>query len=277
MNIRKITSMTMLLSFVLCILTSIILYIVPQGRVAYWADWHLWGMTKSQWGDLHINLGFLFLVAGFCHLFYNWKVITACMKNRVRQVTVFTASFNVALFLCLVVGLGTFYKIPPVYTVISLSESIKDVAAEKYGEPPYGHAELSSLKGFCKKVDIDLEKAKELLKKAGISFTGENQSIAEIATANSITPKEVHAAMKAAEKKAVVGESFPVEPFPGFGRKVLADICNEFGLNIPATIKGLAQENIKAEANQTIKEIAASADMDPHEFFKVLHRVATEK
>jgi len=68
MNMRKITSLTMLISFVLLVLTSVILYIVPQGRVAYWADWHLLGLSKSQWGNLHINLGFLFLLAGFLHL-----------------------------------------------------------------------------------------------------------------------------------------------------------------------------------------------------------------
>jgi len=277
MNIRKITSMTMLLSFILCILTSIILYIVPQGRVAYWADWHLWGMTKGQWGDLHINLGFLLLIAGFFHVFYNWRVIAAYMKNKAREVKVFTGSFNVALILCVLVGFGTFFKIPPVYTVISFSESIKDAAAEKYGEPPYGHAELSSLKGFTKKVDIDLAEAKELLSKAGVAFTGDKQTIAEIAAANNLTPKEVHAKMKSAEKKVAVGVvPFPADPFPGFGRKVLADICNEFGLDIPTIIERLAKENINAEAGQTIKEIASSADMDPHAFFEVLHSVATK-
>jgi hypothetical protein len=268
--------MTMLLSFILCILTSIILYIVPQGRVAYWADWHLWGMTKSQWGDLHINLGFLFLFAGLFHIFYNWKVITAYMKNRTRELKVFTPSFNVALTLCLVVGFGTFFKIPPVYTVISVSESIKDAAADKYGEPPYGHAELSSLKSFTQKVNIDLDKAKELLNKAGVVFTNDQQTIAEIAAKNAMTPKAVHKAMKSAENETVSDAKFPSEPFPGFGRKVLADICNEFGLNLPAILEGLAKKNIMATGDQTMKEIAASADMDPHAFFATLHRVATE-
>ncbi|MGD8661539.1 MAG: DUF4405 domain-containing protein [Desulfobacterales bacterium] len=41
MNIRRITSLTALLSFVLLTITVVVLYIVPQGRVAYRADWHL--------------------------------------------------------------------------------------------------------------------------------------------------------------------------------------------------------------------------------------------
>lgn len=276
MNLRKITSMTMLHSFLFCILSSIILYIVPHGRVAYWAEWRFWGMTKTQWADLHITLGFLFLLAGFLHLFYNWKVITAYMKNKARQVKVFTSSFNVALILCLAIGLATFYKIPPVYSIISFSESLKDASAEKYGEPPYGHAELSSLKTFTKKVDIDLAEAIKLLHAKGLSFSGEQQTIADIAAANKITPKELHAVIKPAQIKRSEGNTFPAEPFPGFGRKTLADICNEYDLDIPHIIKSLAKQNIQADPSQTIKEVAAGADMDPHAFFEILHKVVNE-
>lgn len=155
MSSRKITSMTMFISFLALVLTSVILYIVPHGRVAYWADWHLWGLTKGEWGNLHINLGFLFLFAGLLHMYYNWAPIKAYMKNRAREIKVFTPAFNVALLLTLVVGVGTYYEVPPMSTVINFGESIKDKASEKYGEPPYGHAELSSLKLFSKKQDMD--------------------------------------------------------------------------------------------------------------------------
>ena len=276
MNMRKITSMTMLLSFLFCLLSSIVLYIVPHGRVAYWAEWRFWGMTKTQWADLHITLGFLFLLAGFLHVFYNWKVITAYMKNKARQVKVFTPSFNVALMLCLAIGLTTFYKIPPVYSIISFSESLKDAAAEKYGEPPYGHAELSSLKTFSKKMDIELAGAIRMLNNKGLTFSGQQQTIAEIASANHMTPKEVYEIIQPAKNKSAEGNSFPSEPFPGFGRKTLADICTEYILHVPNIVSGLAKESIQAEPSQTIKEIAAGGDMDPHAFFEILHKVVTD-
>ena len=75
MKIRKIASLTAALSFIVMLLTSIILYIVPQGRIAYWADWRLWGLTKEQWGNIHINTGILFLTALGFHIYYNWKPI----------------------------------------------------------------------------------------------------------------------------------------------------------------------------------------------------------
>ncbi len=275
MNMRKITSLTMLISFVLLVLTSIILYIVPQGRVAYWADWTLWGLSKSQWGDLHINLGFLFLLAGLLHIFYNWNPILAYMKNRAKELKIFTPAFTVSLVLTLVVGIGTLLNIPPMSTVINFGESIKDAAAEKYGEPPYGHAELSSLKLFAKQTDLDLEQAKELLSKAGIKFEGEQQTVLEISKANNMAPKALAEIMKPAKKQIEPGTPFPDSPPAGFGRKTLAAVCTEYSLNIPTIVRELAKKGIQADPEKSFKEIAADNSTDPHALFGILHEVAT--
>ena len=108
MKMRKITSLTAGLSCLLMVLTSIVLYIVPQGRVAYWADWRLWGLSKSDWGNMHINMGFVFLVALALPIYDNWKAITAYLKDRTRRMKVFTPDFNVALIVTLIAALGTY-------------------------------------------------------------------------------------------------------------------------------------------------------------------------
>ncbi len=279
MNIRKITSMTMFISFVVLVLTSIILYIVPQGRVAYWADWHLWGLTKTQWGNLHINLGFLFLFAGILHMYYNWAPITAYMKNRAREMKVFTPSFNVALLLTLIVGVGTYFEVPPMSSVINLGESIKAAASVKYGEPPYGHAELSSLQLFAKKQGLNLAKAVELLKRADIQIKGTEETLATIARANKMSPQELYVIIKpSGEGNMSKGEiSFPDTPVPGFGNKTLAEICSEFDLMFPVVRQGLAKRGVKAEADMTIKEIAAANDKNPMALFEDIHGVVSEK
>jgi hypothetical protein len=278
MNFRKITSLTMLLSFVTCILTSVILYIVPEGRIAYWSDWRLWGLTKAEWGSLHLNLGLLFLIAGVFHLFYNWSVIAAYLRNKAKTTRVFTASFNVALLLTLVVGLGTYWKVPPLSSVLDFGHYMKDAAAKKYGEPPYAHAELSPLSAFMKKTEVDPVKAMALLTKAGIIVDNDKQTVAAIAVRNRVTPKTLLDIIKPAnssvETKAMV---FPDEPFPGFGNKVLSEICIEYNLQSALIIQGLAKENITAQPEQTVRQIAGAAGMDPHAFFALLHRVVMEQ
>jgi len=270
--------MTMFISFILLVLTSVILYIVPQGRIAYWADWHLWGLSKTEWSNLHINLGFLFLFAGFLHVYYNWRPITAYMKNKARELKIFTFSFNIAMLLTLIVGVGTYLEIPPMSSVINLGESIKDTAAAKYGEPPYGHAELSSLKLFSKKQDLDLDQAVELLKKEGIQFKDSNETLAAIASINGMSPQGIYNIIKpAAGSSAADGKvGFPDSPMPGFGNMTLGAICSQYNLMFPVIRRGLEEKGVKADAAMTIKEIAAANKKDPMAIFEDIHGVANE-
>lgn len=276
MNLRKITSLTMLLSFIVLVITSIVLYVLPEGRVAYWSDWRFMGLSKTQWDDLHINLGFLFLAAGLLHLFYNWKPMLAYMKDKTRKVKVFTAAFNVALLLTVACTAGTLMNIPPFSSILEFGNSFKNAAAEKYGEPPYGHAERSSLRMFAKRTGLDLKQMKTQLASANITLTGESETLLDIAGANNMTPKAVYDVIKPAEPELAPGEKspFPDAPFPGLGRKVLSDLCNDYSLDTTQVLNAFAARNITATADQTLKEIAEANNSDPHALFEIIHGVA---
>jgi len=273
MNMRKITSMIMLLSFAALLLTSIILYIVPHGRVAYWSGWRLWGLSKNQWGDLHINLGFLFILAGLLHIYYNWKPLLAYMKDKAKKLKICTASFNVALIVVLFVSIGTLLQIPPMSSVINFGETLKERASEKYGEPPYGHAELSSLRLFARRTDMDLNKALELLRQASITVQGPDQTILQIAQANHTTPKAIFDIMKKAIRpQQSVG--LPDAPPPGFGRLTLTEICQQYKLNPEMLLQRLASKKIRVTPEMTMKEAAAVNNLDPHAFYEILQQTS---
>jgi hypothetical protein len=269
MKIRKATSLTALSSFTVLVLTSVILYIVPHGRVAYWADWHLWGLTKTQWGNIHINLGLLLLLAISLHIYLNWKVIISYFKDRTKQFRVFTKEFTIALVFTMLFVAGTLIEIPPFIWVVEISESIKDSAAEKYGEPPYGHAERSSLKTLASRMGFDVAKSVEGLRAAGVTFKSAEQTIQEIAKQNKMSPQQVFLAMK---PLSTVGKhkKLPLSPPPGLGRRSLADICQEYNLNIPTILRVLTDKNIKAEAEMTIKNIAEQNSISPIDVYEVI-------
>lgn len=275
MNIRKIASLTALVSFVLEMLTSVILYIVPQGRVAYWSDWRLWGLSKTQWGSLHVNLGVLFLLAICLHTYYNWNSLVAYLKTRAAKLRIFTTDFSVALILCLVFALGTYWELPPFSTIITIGDQIKETAAQKYGEPPYGHAELSSLAIFSKKVELDLDTSLTRLAAAKIRVTDPAQSIAEIARINNLTPKAVYEAMLPPNQSGQA-KKFPANPPGGFGKKPLSEICQEYQLDTTKVIAGLAARKITAAPAMTIKEIAAANNTSPMDIFEALRLVASQ-
>lgn len=109
---RKITSLTSFFSFIFIILTSIVLYFVPQGRVAYWADWTLLGLSKEQWGDIHICIGVLFLVVSILHIWLNWKPILAYLKQKSGAANFSSPAFFISLIITLFVAIGTIAGLP---------------------------------------------------------------------------------------------------------------------------------------------------------------------
>lgn len=274
MNLRRITSLTAMLSFIVMILTSIILYIVPQGRVAYWADWRLWGLSKEQWGAIHINVGFLFLFALGLHLYYNWKPVVNYLKNKSKKVSVFTPNFNAALVITLLFVVGTLVEVPPFSTIIGVGDSIKDAAAVKYGEPPYGHAELSSFSTFAKKMGIDAKSSLESLKKSGYRVGSPEQTLKEIAEENRTSPQQIYKAMVDysvgnKEKKAGV-RSMPDSPPAGTGNRTLADICAEYRLDLKKTLRMLKEKNMTADAEMTIKKIGEVNEKSPVDIYEII-------
>ena len=275
MKLRKTTSLTAGLSFIAMVVTSVILYIVPQGRIAYWADWRLWGLSKEQWGNIHINTGILFLLALGLHIYYNWIPIMNYLKNKAKNLTIFTKEFNAALALTLVCILGTHFEIPPFSSILAVSESIKDQAAEKYGEPPYGHAELSSLRTFTQKVGLDLNQSMERIKAAGVTVKDENQTLVDISKTNNIPPQQIYLIMKpklgdSKTKVVPAGKAIklPDAPPPGTGNITLADLCAQFNLNIKTLLRDLSKVGIKANDSQPIKKIADNNQTGPMDIYE---------
>ncbi|BBO90594.1 DUF4405 domain-containing protein [Desulfosarcina ovata] len=275
MNMRKITSLTATLSFIVVVVTSIILYIVPQGRVAYWADWRLWGLSKEQWGEIHINVGLLFLLALILHIYYNWKPLMAYLKDKRRQMKIFTPAFNVALAICAVTVAGTLFMVPPFSWVLNLNGAFKDAGAEKYGEPPYGHAELSTIQSFAKKVELDPQTALQRLQAAGYQVTDGSETLLELATRNQTTPKALYAAMRPDDEPVPAeGKGMPDSPPPGTGRLSLADICSTYGLDPQAILAALKTKNISADASESLRDIAKRYGMGPVDLYEMVRSAA---
>ena len=276
MNIRRVVSLTAALAFMGMVLTSVILYIVPQGRVAYWADWRLMGLSKTQWGAVHINLGLLFLVALALHVYYNWKPLTQYLKNRARQWKILTPEFNLAAVLVVVFTVGTLAGWPPFATILALQDDIKAAAARKYGEPPYGHAELSALKVFARKTGLNLQDALKALAASGFKVTGPEQSLQEVASANGVAPQTIYNAMMDAPSAAALqSREMPHTPPPGTGNLTLEDFSRQYGLDIALLIEALKTRGLEARADMTLKTVAAANKRSPVEIYDLLRSIAT--
>lgn len=277
MSLRKVTSLTALCAFTVLLVTGIVLYVVPLGRVAAWAGWRFAGLDKDGWTHLHILLSALFLVVGVLHIVLNWTPIVSYLRDRSRRLRVLTPELAVAVALTVAVTVSAIASLPPLAWLLDLNASIKDAASHTYGEPPYGHAELSPLRLFAQHTGLELGRARSLLAERGMRVASEEQTLAEIARVNAVTPQQVYLAMKDATVVPAEPGKMPAEAPPGTGRKTLATLCGEYGLDAAVVVRELAAKGIAAEAKRTIREIAEAHGMGPHDLYKVIRESAAAR
>jgi hypothetical protein len=203
MKIRRIISLTVFLSFIFLALSGIMLFVSPKGRVANWAGWSLLGLSKDQYSAIHTTFMVLFLVMGIWHIVLNWRPIVGYLKDRSKKVRVFTPESTFALVLSLLFLAGPLFRIPPFKQFLDFGEGIKLYWETTQGNPPWGHAEESSLDAFCRRITdfqrwegegimvVDCEAARVALEEAGITVTAMSQPVLDIARANGVTPLAV--------------------------------------------------------------------------------------
>jgi hypothetical protein len=246
--------------------------------VAYWADWRLLGLSKTDWGNIHINSGFFFLLAIGLHIYYNWKPIVAYLKDKSRQLTVFTAEFNIALALTALIVTGTYFGLPPFSWIQELNDSIKESAAKRYGEPPYGHAELSSLQSFAKKTGLNLTASLHSLEQVGYRVDSEKQTLAEIGRINGVPPQQIYQAMQSGktlkEPKVPTMLVMPENPPAGSGNLSVAELCSRYNLRVEAVMDKFKEQKIDGTAEMTIKKIAAENRRGPIDIYEVIRKAA---
>ncbi len=246
--------------------TSVVLYIVPPGRIAYWSEWRLWGLSKEQWDDLHIVLGFVFFITILFHIYFNWHSILAYLKNRARALHFNSTEFLASLLLVAVVGLGTYWKVPPFGWVLDLNTWFKDRAALVYGEPPYGHAELSPLRDFIRNVGVENETAKQRLQAHGITAEG-GEPIGKIAERYGMSAKHLHLIIQPEADKPVGDTSMPERPEAGIGKKSIESFSERFGLDPDEVIKTLKEGGMEADRTTTLRDLSETYGKDPHTIY----------
>jgi hypothetical protein len=205
------------------------------------------------------------------------------MKNRAKEFKLFTGSFNTGLVLTVIFVVGTYFNIPPMSTILNISESFKHSASEKYGEPPYGHAESSSLKMFAGKEKIDLKKSLELLQTAGINVQDEKQVIKDIARKAGKSPQEIYEIIKPAtiqsqpiselSQGTSAQSAFLERPQSGLGKKVLGDVCSTYSLDLNTILEGFRERGIVAEADQTLKQIGDANNTSPMQIYEAMKEI----
>lgn len=192
-RLRSFLSLLVALSFLIMTVSGLILFIVPPGRIANWLDWRLLGLSKGQWGDMHITTSLLFVLAGAGHIWMNWKALLNYFRERASKTLTIKSEMVAAALLVAFFTVGGTYQIPPLNYVIELNEYVRDSWIRgPEDEPVVSHAERLPLSRFLKKVDIELEPAMEELARQGIRVADPDEKLLDIARNNNTSPAGIY-------------------------------------------------------------------------------------
>lgn len=160
--------------------------------------------------------------------------------------------------------MGTYYKIVPFKSFIELGDSLKGSLWGEGLEPPYGHAELSSLSILIERTKLDGAVVENNLKKHQIHYQSLDSKIIDIANENHLSPSELFALMTASSKRQ------KKLPESGLGKLTF----NEISKLQEVPFEELKQKFLKAgyqvEREMTLKEVANQKGVNPHDLIELI-------
>ncbi|MEA2050366.1 MAG: DUF4405 domain-containing protein [Campylobacterota bacterium] len=205
---KKIISLSLGFSFLIMSYTGIILFIAPHGRISRWLDWHLLGLDKTQYQELHTTSMITFLLFAILHIIYNWKPIISYMKDSTKKISFTKKEFLIALFVNAIFVAGTLYHIKPFQSFLDLGEDIKsswgdnetkivqdnnstNTKVEVIKAPPeqLGRKTLDQL---SQSGHIDIKYALKILEQKGLSGIDKNSRIKDISNDLDIEKTDVY-------------------------------------------------------------------------------------
>lgn len=194
---RGLVSFLIFLSFLTMTITGIILYLTPQGRIAYWVNWKLLGLGKGEWEAIHLFTSLLFIITGIFHLVYNWKPFINYIRDKATGASKLKTEMAVSLIIMLAIIIFAILDLPPLSYIVDIGDTVKAswIINEDY-EPPMGHAELLSFEEFTTKTKIDPGIALAELEENGIVIDDTQASLGDIAAANGTSPMEIYLLIK---------------------------------------------------------------------------------
>ncbi len=258
---RGFISLYITISFLIIIVSGIILYFAPPGRVANWSYWRFLGLLKSQWQSVHTIFTFIFIIAAGFHLFFNWKPFVAYLKTKFESKIKLRLELISSIIVILIFFVMVIYDFVPFKSVMDFGDQLKESWSNDSNEPPIPHAEDLLLTEFSSAIKIPVDEIKKRLGSENIIVPSEDISVKEIAELNNISPNRIYNLLKRTgnNSNAAAGEG------RGYGRKSIKEICIENEINVETALANLKLEGIDAGPDDKLKDLSLKHNMMPVE------------
>lgn len=269
---RPFVSLLTAFSFIAIVITGAVLYITPPGRVANWTNWTIWGLSKHQWGAVHICFGVVFLAASVLHIWLNIKPLMSYFVRKAQDASKLRTEWIFALAVCGLVFWGALKPFVPFSSLLELNDRIKNSWEKPQQQPPIPHAETLTIAELAKKSDIELDTIIRNLKAAEIE-TDPSDIFGTIAEQHNLSPNELFEIATGRQIERPASEHNKGGGGSGFGQKTLKQACEEIGIESGKAIEALKAAGVEATGDMRVREMADQNTMRPGQIRQILENL----
>ncbi len=270
---KSFVSFSLAWSFLIILISGIVLYIAPPGRVSNWTNWMLLGFTKAGWQAIHTIFSYTFVVLSIFHLFsFNWKVFLYYFTSKAAQGINKKKELLVSAGLIAIIFVGTHFNLQPFKAVMDFGEWTTESWEVKEEQAPIPHAEILTIRELSGKyVKMSPDSILLLIRGKGLKADSVGQTIQKIGELNNLTPTKVYSIiMPETHTSGVTTEGKP--QIQGLGRKTVSDLAKDLGKDVNVVLDILQTNNITAKPEDKIKEIAEKTGKTPTEILKIIEQ-----
>ena len=270
-NWRSFTSLYIIFSGIFMLLSGIILYLAPAGRVAKWTHLSILGLEKEEWQAIHTIFTFLFIIASGFHFYYNWNVFISYLRKKTKEKFTLKKELILSVLVTIVVFFMALWNTPPFNYVMDFGEYLTESWSDDTTEPPVPHAESMTFSELSAAINMPAEDMLKNLRQNNIR-AAKDEIIKDVADRNNVTPLELFEKMKtlkkASESSAYYGS--------GLGRKSLTDVCKQLNIGLESALQRLNNAGITAKGEMSLKDIANENNKKPIDIMEIIDQKAKE-
>ncbi len=189
---RAFASFGVLFSFLVTAFAGIVLYLRPEGSLAAWARWNVFGVDKKGWEGIHTLFIVIFIFFVFLHLYLNWKILVNYVRKKAAESLHAKREFSIALLLVVLFLVAAVARWQPFWEIMDLRSAIK---AGKYAvktAPPVANAEELPLEDLCARINIPAGEAASKLEAAGFKAADLKTTLAKLAQKYDTSPEKLY-------------------------------------------------------------------------------------
>ena len=189
-NWQIFTSFNLLFTFLLMLLSGLILYVKPEGSIARWLDWEIIFLDKTAWESVHTIFSFLFAVFALFHILKIHIPNLAMYLHTKRNSTQSELFFSLALSLVFLIG--TAINVVPFSSVYQAGNYISE-SWSSMNKPEIEKIDASTtIQQLSDYKNISVDSLISELKKSEISVVSKEKSFLELSKLNNTAPYKIY-------------------------------------------------------------------------------------